>query len=209
MSAAIKYLEAAKIEELVTTLTEDGYEILGATNGDEQQYDLTARKNEKRIAVEVVARTTLREAAMVERVSRLRQEAYRQGYDEFRLVIVGPPRETAVSIAGLDGLLLRAMLADPPQALTSLAAHVRITYVGHFEIDAVDVTAAAVRVEGSGVVEVALRDEDFGPREEDWEIDFPFSFSVVLTRDLQLTEVTSLAVDTSSFYYEGDGDLAQ
>ena len=154
MSAATQYLEAAKIEELATELTAAGYKILN--NDEDSKYDLVAMKDGKKIAIEVLPRSTLRSAETAENVGRLREEAYKQGYDEFRLVLVSPPRETTVAIDGLEAVLFNEMANHLPQELDELSTHTRLTDVNNVSIKSATVTASDLRVVGLGVVEVEL-----------------------------------------------------
>ena len=57
-------------------------------------FDLVAVKGHRRIAYEVKVRQTLGVAA--EQIASLRARARREGFDEFRLVVVNEPREIVV-----------------------------------------------------------------------------------------------------------------
>ena len=65
MTDIAQYLEAAKVEEVAEQLKSEGYQI--ALNqiepGLNLQYDIVATKGDKRIAVEVKARSHLRDSA--------------------------------------------------------------------------------------------------------------------------------------------------
>jgi hypothetical protein len=201
MSAAVKYLEEAKIEELTAELEGEGYRVVKPENGDERNYDLIALKDNQKIAVEVVARSALRDPEIAEQLSTLRERAYQQGFAEFRLVVVSPPRETAITIDGLETLLFEEMSKNLPQELASLSSHIRLIAVSNIAVNAASVTASDLHVTGTGVVVVGLAD-DRGETGDDrgWEIDFPFTFDALLARDLRMKELLSVSVDTSSFY---------
>jgi hypothetical protein len=198
MRAPIEYLEAAKAEEVARQLEADGYTVLKDAKSNGMVYDLVATKNGQKIAVEVKARSALRGAAS--QIRALREQAFRQGFDEFRLVVTNPPHETRVEIDGLDDQLLRHLAADPPDPPGFESLVTRVARVSAIEIDAINASAGAMRVVGTGVVEVAL-DPTHGPRDDQgsWKTDFPFSFDVTLDRDLALKAVNKLDIDMSSF----------
>lgn len=199
MPAPVEYLEAAKIEEVASQMEADGYTVTRQHRNGANVYDLVATKAEEKIAVEVKARSALREATG--QVRELRERAYSEGFTEFRLVITNPPHETRVEIDGLDDQLSRYFSSHLPETLSSLSKSTRATGVSSVEIDAVHVSADGVSVIGTGIVQVRLED-DMGatPADAGWTIDFPFTFKVMLDHTLTLASVTGLAVDTSSFH---------
>jgi hypothetical protein len=197
MRTPTEYLEAAKVEEVADQLAAEGFMVLKRNMGDIEDYDVVATKNGQKIAIEVKARSALLGA--VKDIRALREQAFRQGFTEFRLVITSPPHETRVEIDGLDGHLFRYFIDHLPEALATLAPHTRVTKVTFIEIDAIHVTAGETRVAGTGVVEVELDDgEGEERRSTSWEIDFPFDFAITLDRDLTIKAVERLDVDTSS-----------
>jgi hypothetical protein len=194
MTASIDYLEAAKIEELTSQLRDEGYRVTVHPSGEDQGYDLVAEKDNKKVAVEVKVNALLRESA--ETIKALRRRAVERGYDEFRLVVVSPPHETAVTIQGLDEKLLY-YFRDNPKLLKHVPKWLpQLPYVEgvrHLEIDAVSITADGTQVDGNGVVRVAdgppaaavqnnIPLNTFRP-----VIDFPFSFEVKLDTELKIT----------------------
>src|SRR5687768_12623868 len=98
--ASADYLEALKVEELAADLREKGYEtILDAQVGD-AVFDLIAVRGQERIAFEVKARSRLSNST--EQVAHLREIAVDAGITEFKVVVVTPPHEVAVSIEDLE-----------------------------------------------------------------------------------------------------------
>ena len=73
---------------LAAELEAAGYNVTRAALADESGYDLVAAKDNQRIAIEVKARSALRESA--DAIHRLREQARQHGYSEFRLVVVNP-----------------------------------------------------------------------------------------------------------------------
>lgn len=58
----------------------------------------------------------------VEAIRRQREQAWRAGYDEYRLVVVNPPRERTIAAAGLEGALHRYVADHAAQELAALSA---------------------------------------------------------------------------------------
>jgi Holliday junction resolvase len=192
-----EYLQTAKIEELASRLTAEGYRVAVEPSGQDMGYDLVAEKGSERLAIEVQARSSLKSAAR--ELSSLRKKARKQGYD-FRLVVVSPPRETKVEVAGLVDQLRDQISRKPPTQLRALPARVRVERVALVDIDSVAITPNGVRLRGDAVVVVEI--EESGGDERDgmkWNTDFPFDFDLLLDRDLQIEQVYDLQVDTSSF----------
>jgi len=201
MSLAAEYLEAVKLDQLADEFRQAGYKVRLKGGGDETQYDLVAEQGDRKIALEVVARlNTLDETAAL-RVSALREHAHNQGFNEFRLVLVSPPRETMVEVEGLETLLSNAIVNDIPSELDSLSSHTRVLGISDIDITSTTIGRDGIQVAGTGVVLVEL--EYSGGEERDGlneEIDFPFSFDLALTQALELEQVVTLSVDTTSFY---------
>jgi hypothetical protein len=198
MTAAVQYLEAAKLDEIARELEREGYGVVRSFPEGDVVYDLVATRGDRKVAVEVKARSALRESA--ESIRQLRERARAHGYDEFRLVVVSPPRERQVEIAGLDDVLLRYMVDNVPAELDGLSSHTYLDAVSDIDVSSIEVTADGIRVVGTGIVEVTL---EYGGGESrdgvSWEADFPFDFDVLLNHELEITEVHHLVCDTSSF----------
>lgn len=201
MSMATSYLEAAKLDQLAAEFRQAGYKVRLNDGKDQVSYDLIAEQGDRKIAVEVVVRSNLRDEAVAERVSTLREHAQSQGFDEFRLVLVSPPRETMVEVEGLEGLLLDTIINDIPSELDILSSHTRILGISDIDITSTAIGRDGIHVTGTGVV---LVDLGYGGSEEhdgiNEEIDFPFFFDLILTQGLEIERVLSLKADTASFY---------
>ncbi len=197
-TAAARYLEESKIDELVRQLTQQGYEVERPSR--DEDFDLVAVKDRRRIAFEVKASPG--DAANVEDIVRHRGTALASGFDEFRLVVVNPPHETRIDVPGLDDQLLLFLGENGSTELDALPGVTRVEDVSYVDIDAVELTTDGTRLVGRGVVSIEL--EQGGGADRDgvtWETDFPFTFDVALSHDLRiLGERSSIHVDTSSFY---------
>ncbi|MBV9786925.1 MAG: restriction endonuclease [Chloroflexi bacterium] len=198
MTNAIYYLEAAKADQVAAELAAEGYKVVREPENADAGYDLLATKDGKTIAIEIKARSQLQQAS--DQIRRLREQALKRGYSEFRLIVANPPREKIIEITGLEEALTRHLAEDVPQALYDVAAQPYIYGLSDLEINAINVSENGIHVTGTGMLDVAL--EWDGDKEHDGvslNTDFPLSFDVTLNNDLQITEVHQFNVDTSSF----------
>jgi hypothetical protein len=192
-----EYLESAKIEELAAQLEKEGYQVAVGTSGREDGYDLVAERGAERLAYEVTAGSRLGSSA--QEIQVLRSRARDQGYG-FRLVVVNPPREKKVEVAGLADQIRQRLLDEPPAELRALSRNTRVQRVAQLEVESAQVMVNGIRVKGDGVVEVELEyDIENGRGVADWSTDFPLYFDLLLDRDLHIEQVYDLRVNTSSF----------
>lgn len=195
MNAAMRYVEAERIGQLAAELQQRGYTIERGDRASDQGYDLAAHKNGERIAFEVTALDAL--SGRRERISTLRERAFREGFTEFRLVVVSPPRERSITVPGLKQELFTYLRDHPPQALTTFAGEVKIERVSYLDIDAITVTNEGSDIAGRGVVEVTFGDRSIQECIANAD-DFPFHFRAAVGHDLHLRRVDVLDVDISS-----------
>lgn len=196
MTISEQYLEAAKVEELVGQLHGQGYAVLDRPERKNSAYDIVASRGGRKIAIAVKARSALR--ADAERLNELRQQAQAQGYAEFRLVVVNPPRERTVEIDGLDNALRHYLSDNFPDELDSLSSQTSLDDISEIDISSLLVTPSQILVAGTGIIEVTL---EYGGKSDglSFETSFPFDFGVTLDRELNVIEADELAIDTSSF----------
>ena len=192
-----QYLQAAKIEEVASRLEAEGYRVVVGPSGQDDGYDLVAERGAEKLAIEVKDRASLKHFA--DEISRLRRRARDQGYD-FRLIVVNPPAEVKAEVAGIREELRNRLIDELPHELDALSTDTRVKDVSEVEIDSIQVTTEGVRVEGNAVVEIELEYDGGGERDGlSWDTDFPFSFDVLLGRDLHIEQAYDIQVDTSSF----------
>ncbi|MCG8348536.1 MAG: hypothetical protein MI924_12265 [Chloroflexales bacterium] len=134
----------------------EGYRVVRHQSepGANLRYDIIATKDRKRIAVEVKARSHLRNSAGL--IRELREHATRQGYDEFRLVVVNPPREQTIEIDNFVSILYEYMVHVSFSKLQNLAVRSFIENVSDIEIDSIEVNVDGVHVCGTGLTSVLL-----------------------------------------------------
>jgi Holliday junction resolvase-like predicted endonuclease len=198
MTNAIRYLEAAKADQVAAELAAEGYKVEREPERPGDNYDLIATKDGKTIAIEIKARSALQQSS--KQIRRLREQALQRGYNEFRLIVANPPREKIIKIEGLAEALTKHLAQAVPQELYAVASQPYIYGLSDLEISAINVSEDGIRVAGTGFVDVAL--EWGGGRERDgltFNTAFPLSFDVTLSNDLQIAEVHQMNIDTSSF----------
>ncbi|HEX5506261.1 MAG TPA: hypothetical protein VFW96_26835 [Thermomicrobiales bacterium] len=199
MSALAQYLEAAKVEEVAGELEAAGYTVTRGVRDGNLVYDLVAARDGRKIAIEVQAQSALRES--VGKIRELRAWAREHGYDEFRLVVVNPPRERIVAIPALKEALCTYLSDNFPAALDGLSSHTSLNRVSGVDVASVEITEAGSHVTGSGVAEVMLQYGGGTPSDGvSGEADVPFSFDLLLDPQLRIAEVYALEVDTSEFH---------
>lgn len=198
MTNTIQYLEAAKADQVAAELEAEGYHVVREPESPGDGYDLIATKNGKTIAVEVKARSALQQSS--EQIRRLREQALQRGYNEFRLVVANPPREKIIEIEGLAEALTKHLTEVAPQELYAVASQPYIYGLSDLEINAINVSEEGMRVGGTAFVDVALEWNSANEQNQrSLNTDFPLSFDVTLTNDLQIAEVHQMNIDTSSF----------
>lgn len=202
---ALKYMEAVKIEEIASHYQETGYlivvhpiEIEYAVETKLLPYHLTVKSEHHKQAIQVTTRED--DDQSVEQLMTLRDQAYREGFDRFRLTIAGLKDQTETQIEQLDQEICHYLAQDVPDHLAELPAKVQIEKVDQVGLDSLSVMVSGMRVVGNGVVTVGLENGYVEKKEEGWQFDFPLSFDVELDHDLHLKVVHDIATDTSSFY---------
>lgn len=194
MTPALCYLEAAKVEELADELQRKGFEIATDPKGLSGGYNLLATRAGRTTAYKVIAGPHLREsAADIRGLSRRSRD---WGYDEFRLVVVNPPRAVSITVQGLDAELFRKLEENLPEELAVLGPHVRLMDVSDLQFDSVAITPEGTRVSGSGHLDASFSGEG-KPDGLTWETDLLFSFDLRLDHDGRIAEVIELDVDTT------------
>lgn len=197
MTTSLQYLEAAKIEEVASQLRNEGYEVIISPGGTYEGYDLIATKGDEKLAVEVKVNSQLRDSA--ELIRYLQKRAVEHGIDEFRLVVVSPPREVSVEIEGLKKELLkylRKRLAESDYEDLGIDS---IDSVAEIEVDSIEVTIDGIHVVGNGVVKVHfyplnVGDSDAKPLR--WNL--PLMFDLRLSHNLEILQVYRMSLDTST-----------
>jgi len=191
-------LEWLKKQEVISQLEAEGYEVVDAQSGADAGFDLMAKKGQKKLAVEIKSSTRLPDAA--EEIKRLRELALAMGLDEFRVILVSPPRQRDVEIGGLDERLLASLTEDLPQELHDLATNVLIQDVSDLDIESLEVKEEAIRVKGDAVLDIHL--EYGGGEEKDGmstPASLPFTYDIELDHKLNIAKIHEIKIDTSGW----------
>lgn len=204
------YVKATTIEEKALEYQNKGYEVVMSPidvsfpfETRPQDYDIVATKGDYKVAIEVIARAKLGREVM--RIAKLRRQAKKEGFDDFRLVVVDPPRQIPVNVEGIEPKLRQYMIENLPQELAELPNHpdvlpdgVQVLKVTSITIDSIAIQVGGMRVAGRGtvIVNIYYKQDD----ERFWEDDdFPFNFDVELDRQLNLTRVHDITVNSKHF----------
>jgi hypothetical protein len=196
MTKALEYLEAAKAEEIAEELRMQGFTVTLEPGGADAGYDILADRGGKRLGIAVKARPALAEEAG--EIARLRERAREQRMDEFRLVVVNPPRQVDVEIHGLEQILLVYLANHVPKDLETSTPPSQVERVTDCEIQSLEAGREGMRVRGVAILEVKLQ---YGGGEEGEAIwmgeGFPFTFDLQLDNELKLRGEPNIHVDTS------------
>lgn len=212
-------LEYLKVKEVASQLRAEGYAVTESPSGIDEGFDIVATKDDKKLAVEV--KISSRMQASAENIKNLRKRALEQGFDEFRLILINPPREVKVSIEKLEEELFGYMTGNLPAILRNLPLldaipeiiDVDLTGIGDISIHSINVAVEGVRVIGDGVAEIVIEYREtkrdpflsagFPPQKHKvprgWRTDLPFTFDVSLDHDLRISKIQRVEIDTSSF----------
>lgn len=208
----LEYLEATKIEDVGSLLTQSGYQVIVSPlevktlfEIEPDGYALIATKYDKKLAMEVTLPSE--NGKPVAELMQRRDQAYQEGVDEFILGLANFPSETNAQIEGLEEEIFNHLIHDMPEQLLELPARVRVESVGQVGLDSLDVTRSGMQVVGNGIVEVQLEngyriaEETNGKlKSHRLQFAFPLNFDVELDHNLRLARVHEITANTSSFY---------
>lgn len=192
-----KYWREAAVEELALQYEGDGFSVAREVDFAGLRADLVAVRGDEKILIEVkTAPWTKDDAAQMKS---LRNMAVHQLGAKFNLVMVAPPVERDIEIEDFEGILTDYLSNQPPNELTSIASRMIIEGVGDLDILGLYCQPGRISVGGEGVVEVLL---EYGSSRDlvEYSDSFPLFFEIVLNDELEISEVTHLSVDTSSFW---------
>jgi hypothetical protein len=191
---AARHYEAAALEQTVERLRAEGYEVEHPARFEGLGADLVARRGGKTIVYEFVVPGSPGTPGWAEETNALRTLVAERG-GRFRLVLVRPPRETRVEVAGLEEALARA--CEGHAGLGRLSAGTVVREVGNVALASVQVGRDGTRVSGEATVRVELFDAD---DESFAEEDFPLEFDLVLDRDGNVASLDRLDVEIPSWW---------
>lgn len=104
----------------------------------------------------------------------------------------------SISVDGLEQALLSHLLEHIPDELDQLSTHTMIDDVVDLDVDEISVRPGAIKVNGSGVIEVTLQYGGGGEMDGTGD-SYPFTFEAELGPELEV-HAAVVEVDTTSFY---------
>ena len=198
------YVKAVRIEEQALEYQKRGYKVVLAPidvsypfETRPQSYDIVAIKDDHKLAYRVIAFPKL--GREVRKIAALRQQAYSEGFDEFRLVVVREPRQFPITVQGIEEELTTYLRENMLSELVALSDEVRVKLVKKVTISSISLKPEGYRVAGDGLLIMDIYYNEEGERF--WEDDdFPLDFFVTVDHQLKLKQVHEIAVDTSHFW---------
>jgi len=200
-----KYLHAIALEQIADEYVQKGYKVSKEEKMEQYHADLVARKENETIVIEIKSgKLTGKKREEIARIG----DYVRSKGNKFFVAVVTPPKEKKIEIANIEHLLEMYMVDDFPNELDELSTHTRIEEVADIEIDEISIEGKTIFINGAGVVNVSLQfgsdgdqDRDDGFKKHDrYPFEFEISFEYDEAKELKITEVSKLEVDTSSFY---------
>jgi Holliday junction resolvase len=202
-----KYLHELATEQLVETYTQKGYTVSRDAQIGAYQADLVAKKDAEVIVIEV--KTGKMTPEKRRRITEIADTVRQQPNHRFLVVIATEPREKKLEIEPIRFLIEAQMQADIPDELDQLSTHTRVEEVTDVDIHEILIHAQSITAKGVGVVSVTLQfgsDSEHGAGMPDLTESFSFKFDLELAYGpdmaLQIAQVRTLEVDTSSYYDE-------
>ena len=201
---ASRYVEQAVVEQLSEDMRGEGYAVEREAALDGLKADLVARRGRETIVFQLKTPGSNEPgepaAAWARRTAELRAHACRLGAS-FRLILVRPPRETRVEIAGLETALEVALRREPPKGLHAIAASAAIGRVSDISIESLVLRGDLAQVDGEAVVDVTVLGDEGSVLSTE---SLPLTFEAVLDRSDRVTELRRAEVDTSSWSWDED-----
>lgn len=201
-----KYLHDIAIEQIAEDYVQKGYSVSREEKLGKFEADLIARKGNDQIVIEVKAGKLTPERK--KRISEIADYITSQGGYKFLVVVATPPKEKKLKIEDIEILISTYINNDLPSELDELSTHTRPDEVYDVDIDEIKITGQDIFVKGDGVISVELQfgsdsDQDKGDGLKNYD-KFPFDFEITLAynskKELEITEVEKLNIDTSSYY---------
>jgi len=198
MTRPEQYLHAAKAEELAVRLASEGYSVSQEVRVGDLGWDLVASKGGRRIAIQVKLASALK--ASRDEIKRLRDLAVEHGFDEFRLVVVSPPRAVEVDIERLEAEVLRYVRGHMPEELAEISPGATAADLTDIQVDAVAIRREGIHVRGTGALQVETPSsaEAEGARAVTMVDVCPLTFEVDLDHQLRVVNAQKLEADVSS-----------
>lgn len=191
-------LIAFRRTETALELERQGYATTVEERIDGHQADLVARKGQKTLVYEFkVAGSAAHLDA--DQILQLRAAAIQRGF-EFHLVMVAPPERPTIDVQNLAAILRDRILLLDPGELFGVAGGRMEVEVSEVEISEIEVSKEEIDVSGRAVAAIDLQygGDDEAERLSSFDF-YPLKFALSLDRDLNVTNLRQLEIDTSPF----------
>ncbi len=190
-----KAVHRAKIEQLIETYSETGFEEENGTNGKTFDLLLRHKTNQKRIAFQVTIHPISKEESA--EIDQAESVAKEKGYD-FHLVTIVKPRAPTIEIEWLKEKLLAYLSAN---ILVDIKSKIEATSITIQELSlfvvSIDIVGQEAQVQVEGTLEAYAW---YGSTDAGEEI-FPFTADLTLNLAEQtIVKVADLKVDNCFFY---------
>ncbi|MBP8292700.1 MAG: hypothetical protein KAX65_08000 [Caldilineaceae bacterium] len=200
-SAKLRYIEAAKIEQVVKELEARGYSVELDVAADKDprspRFDILAQRGDDKLAIEVKASGDTQSSAA--QIAWLRKAARAQGIKEFQVMVAHPPQMVVANVEGLDATLTGYLNRHVPAEVLKISPDVVIDRVHELALREINVAELRTYVAGDGLVRVrfATKAGDTNGLSGLGE-SFPFNFAVMLD-DMRHIVDADIDVDISSW----------
>lgn len=201
-----KYLHDIAIEQIAEDYIQKGYTVSKEEKLGKFEADLIARKDNEQIVVEIKAGKMTPDKKR--QIAGIADYVRNLGGYKFLVVVATPPKEKKLEIDDIDTLINNYIHSDLPSELDALSTHTTPDEVYDIDIDEIKISGESILVKGDGVISVELQfgsdgDQDKGDGFKNYD-KFPFEFEIILEynlmRQLEITEIHKLYIDTSSYY---------
>lgn len=201
-----QYLHEVAIEQLKEQYKNKGYNVSEKVQFGKYYADLVAEKVDDKIVIEVKTKGMSKDRR--EKIGYIADEVNLKGGYKFIVVIATPPREKSIKILNIEDVLLNQIVEHLPNELSSIAYKVSPQEVCDVEVSDIQIKGDQINANGSGIV---LAELQYGSGSDSTKGDgitindnYPFTFELILKlnidKELEVSEIVNLEIDTSSFY---------
>lgn len=198
-----RYLHDIATQQIADEYEAKGYSVSLEEKIGEIRTDIVARKDGEVVVIEIKAGRL--SAERKKEIANLSNFIQKEDNHKFSVVFVNPLQEKKLEIDNFEELLFDYFQNNLPDELSILSSNTRFAGFEYLILDEVNIQDSQILVKGDGLVNINL---EYGKEAKDGlvlEDAYPFNFDISLmynTKEskLDILELNSLEVDTSSFY---------
>ena len=203
-TAKLRYVEAAKIEQVVREFEARGYSVELEVAADDDphapRFDILAQRGADRVAVEVKVPGDTKSSA--DQMAWLRKLARAKGITEFQVVIAHPPQSVVAEVQGIEHSLAEYFRVHWPTQFQNILPNATIDIVHEVTISEIHVGQEGTFVTGDGLLRIILPAPGnmIGANSNGSHLreSFPFHFALTLDGSRRIVKA-DLAIDTSDW----------